>query len=196
MNIVLTGFMGTGKTSVGRAVAARLGRPFLDMDAEIEARAGKTISTIFNEEGEAVFRRMEAELCRELSARQGLVIATGGGTLVDTAYGAASCGTPSYGAENRRRMMASGPLFCLWCDVDVLLRRLAPAQDRPLLDVDDRRAEIEALLSRRRVAYAALPRQIDTTDLSVDEVADRVIDAARSILLPVRTPSGRYPIHV
>jgi shikimate kinase/3-dehydroquinate synthase len=190
LNIVLTGFMGTGKTSVGRVVAARLGRPFLDMDVEIEARAGKTISAIFAEDGEAVFRRMEAELCRELSARQAdapaPVIATGGGALVNAAYG----------AENRRRMIASGPVFCLSCDVDVLLSRLAPAQDRPLLDVDDRRTEAEALLSRRREAYATLPRQIDTTDLAVDEVADRVIDGARSILLPVHTPSGSYPIHV
>ena len=82
INVVLTGFMGTGKSSVGRAVA-RLGRPFVDMDVEIEPRAGKTISAIFEEEGEAAFRRMEADLCRELSPRQGLVVATGGGALVD-----------------------------------------------------------------------------------------------------------------
>ena len=190
LNIILTGFMGTGKSSVGRAVAARLGRPFLDMDAEIEARAGKTISALFAEEGEGAFRRMEADLCRELSAQQASapapVIATGGGTLVNAAYG----------ADNRRRLMASGPLFCLTGDIDALLQRLAPAQDRPLLDVDDRRAEAEALLARRREAYATLPRQIDTTDLTVDQIADRVIEGARSILLPVNTPTGRYPIHI
>ena len=83
VNIVITGFMGTGKSSVARELARRLMRPFVDMDAEIEARAGKPISDIFGQEGEPVFREMEAALCRELSTRQGLVIATGGGTLID-----------------------------------------------------------------------------------------------------------------
>jgi 3-dehydroquinate synthase len=80
--------------------------------------------------------------------------------------------------------------------VDTILHRLTQAQDRPLLDVNDRRTETETLLARRREAYAAIPRQIDTTDLSVDEIAGRVIAIARSILLPVHTPTGRYPIHV
>ena len=184
LNIVLTGFMGTGKSSVGRAVAARLGRPFVDMDVEIEARAGKTLSAIFAEEGEPAFRQMEADLCRELSARQASapapVIATGGGALVNDLYG----------AQNRRRMMAPGPVFCLTADIDTILQRLAQAEDRPLLDVDDRRTEAEDLLARRHEAYAALPRQIDTTDRSLEQIVDRVIDAARSILLPVNTPNG------
>jgi 3-dehydroquinate synthase len=186
LNIVLTGFMGTGKSSVGRGVAARLGRPFVDMDAEIEARAGKTISELFADQGEAAFRRMEADLCRELSARQGLVIATGGGALVHA----------TYGAQNLRRLMASGPVLCLSCQADEIVERLAAAQDRPLLDVADRRAEVEALLDRRREAYAAIPRQIDSTGLPVEAVIEAVLDAARSILLPVHHPGGWYPIHV
>ena len=101
LNIILTGFMGTGKTSVGREVARRLGRPFIDMDAEIEARTGKSIPAIFAEEGEAHFRNLEAGLCRELSARRGLVIATGGGTLVNE--------------ENRRLMSSGGLVICLTC---------------------------------------------------------------------------------
>lgn len=182
VNIVLTGFMGTGKTSVGREVARRLGRPFVDMDVEIEARAGKSISALFAGEGEAAFRQMEDRLCRELSAQQGLVIATGGGALVKP--------------DNRRRMIASGPAFCLTCDVDEILRRLAQVEDRPLLDVRDRRSEIEALLARRGEAYAAIPRQVDTTLLSPEEVAARVIEESFSILLPVRYPGGSYAIHV
>ena len=181
-NIVLTGFMGTGKTSVGREVARRLQRPFVDMDVEIEARANKPISAIFAEEGEAAFRQMEAQLCHELSMQHGLVIATGGGALVNP--------------RNRQRMMASGPVFCLVCDVDETLRRLAPAEDRPLLDVGDRKREMERLLARRREAYSAIPRQIDTTSLPVEEVAGRVIEAAVSILLPVRCPGGGYSIHI
>jgi 3-dehydroquinate synthase len=182
MNIVITGFMGTGKSSVGREVAHRLGRPFVDMDAEIEARAGKPISDIFAQEGEPTFREMEGRLCRELSARRGLVIATGGGTLIDP--------------DNRRRMLASGPAFCLTCETDEILRRLAQAQDRPLLDVQDRRGEIERLLSGRREAYAAIPRHIDTSRLDLGAVATRVVEQATSILLPVRHPGGSYPIHV
>jgi len=71
--------MGTGKAAAGREIARRLCRPFVDMDAEIEARAGRSIAEIFRAEGEAAFRRLEAALCRELAARQGLVVATGGG---------------------------------------------------------------------------------------------------------------------
>ena len=182
MNVILTGFMGTGKSCVGRAVAQRLGRPFVDMDVEIEARAGKSISAIFAQEGESAFRVLEAQLCRELSGRQGLVIATGGGALVDVG--------------NRRRMMACGPVFCLACDADGILSRLTEMQDRPLLDVGDRKKEIERLLSLRQDAYAAIPRQIDTTHLSLEQVATRVIQEAVSILLPVRHPGGRYLIHV
>lgn len=191
MNITLTGFMGTGKTEAGREVARRLGWPFVDMDAESEKRAGKSISRIFAEDGELAFRQIEAQLVRELtfseagSFREGqkdLVIATGGGTLVNP--------------DNRRRMLASGPVFCLTADADTLLQRLALAQDRPLLDVIDRRAEIERLLQVRREAYAAIPRQVDTAGLRADEIAERVIAEAFSILLPVRYPGGSYPVHI
>ena len=181
-NIVLSGFMGTGKTSVAQEVARRLGRPVVDMDVEIEARAGKAISAIFAEDGEAAFRELEAQLCRELSQQRGLVIATGGGALVSP--------------ENRQRMLSSGAVFCLRCSVDQILARLAQAQDRPLLDVADRRCEIERLLDQRAAAYGAIPRQIDTTSLTVEQVADRVIAEAVSILLPVCTPGGSYSIHV
>ncbi len=182
MNIVLTGFMGTGKSSVGREVARRLGRDFVDMDDEIVARAGKPISEIFQQEGEGAFRALEAEVCRQLSERHGLVIATGGGALVDPA--------------NRRHVIASGPVFCLGCAPEGILGRLAGAQDRPLLDVTDRREEIARLLGTRQEAYAAIPRQIDTTHLTVVEAAERVIAEATSILLPVHYPGGRYPIHI
>ena len=181
-NIVLTGFMGTGKTSVGREVARRLGRPFVDMDAEIETRTGMPISRLFADKGEAAFRDLEAQLCRELCQQQGLVIATGGGTLVDL--------------RNRQGLMASGPVFCLTCTTDGILRRLAAAQDRPLLDVEDRRREVERLLSRRQEAYIAIPRQVDTTLLSVEEVARQVIEDAISILLPVCHPGGQYAVHL
>ena len=183
-NIVLTGFMGTGKTTVGQEIARRLNRPFVDMDAEIEAQAGKSIPCIFTEDGEPVFRQRETALCEELSARRGLVIATGGGALVDPA--------------NWARMMESGTVVCLTCDVDEILHHLQRAgnSDRPLLDVTDPRAEIERLLKIRREAYRAIPWQIDTTHLLVEEVAVRVIEIANVITLPVRYPGGQYPIHI
>lgn len=183
-NVVVTGFMGTGKTTVGREVARRLGRPFVDMDAEIEARAGKSIPRIFAEDGEAAFRQIEAALCEELSSQQGLVIATGGGALV--------------GSTNQALMMRSGTVVCLTCDVDEILRRVNEVDnsDRPLLDVAAPRAKIEQLLEMRHEAYAAIPWQIDTTGLPVGEVAARVVESAGVITLPVRYPGGEYEIHI
>jgi len=183
-NVVITGFMGTGKTTVGREVGRRLNRPFMDMDAEIEARAGKSVGRIFAEDGEGAFRQMEARLCAELSARQGLVIASGGGTLVD--------------ASNRAQMMANGTVVCLTCSVDEILLRLRQAgnPERPLLQGADPRARIEQLLQARREAYEAIPWQIDATGLEVEAVSARVLEIVNTISLSVRYPGGEYKIHV
>ncbi len=161
-NVVLTGFMGTGKTSVAREVARRLGWPFVDMDLIIQARLGMPIDKIFARRGEAFFREHERALCRELSARRGLVVATGGGTLIPK--------------ENRATLGRSGLLICLTCEVEEILRRLAGAGDRPLLATANRRRRIEELLARRAAAYARIPHQIDTTRLTVEEVASEVIE--------------------
>ena len=183
-NLVLTGFMATGKTRVGRAVARHLGRPFVDMDAVIETRAGKPISRIFAEGGEAAFRRFESALCEELSSPSGQVIATGGGALVDPA--------------NRRLMMQGGTVVCLTCTVDEILKRVGASggADRPLLDVTGPREEIERLLATRQDAYSAIPWQVDTTGLSLDGVVARVIRFAEVVTLLVRFPGGEYPIHI
>lgn len=184
-NIILTGFMGAGKTAVGQAVAERLGRWFVDMDAVIERRAGRPISAIFSEQGELAFRLMEAELCRELAEERNLVIATGGGALVPEA--------------NRQVLAGSSVLICLTAPVDVILARLQGATDRPLLAEAERRRRIEALLAQRAAAYAAIPRQVDTAGLTVEQVAERVIRLARRagpgpLRLPVRYPGGSYEI--
>lgn len=189
-NLILTGFMGTGKSSVGRETALQLGRPFVDMDTEIEMRAGKPIPRIFAQDGEAAFRRLEATLCEELSDQGGLVIATGGGALVDPV--------------NRARMAESGTLICLTCSEDEIIQRLNVAaanaealpRDRPLLDRADPRAMIGQLLAERQEAYAAIPWQVDTTGLSISEVSQRVIEIANTITLPVCTPGGDYDIHI
>lgn len=181
-NIIITGFMGTGKTTVGREVARRLGRPFVDMDALIEERAGMPVARIFTEAGEATFRAMESALCAELSASDGLVIATGGGTLV--------------APENRERMLASGVVILLTATPDEILRRIGDDTTRPLLQVPDPRARIVELLAARREAYAAIPWQVDTTNLSVEEVVARVMEIAAIETLAVRYPGGKYPIFI
>lgn len=182
-NIVLTGFMGTGKTAVGRAVAHILGREFIDMDESIAARAGKQVSRIFAEDGEEAFRRMERELCRELSEREDLVIATGGGALVDL--------------ENRALMMRTGTVICLTASTDETVRRLHKADGpaRPLLG-EDPPAAVDRLLDARRDTYDSFPWRIDTTELTIDEVAHNVIAIAAEIALPVRHPGGSYEIRI
>lgn len=194
-NLIITGFMGTGKTATGRDVARRLGRPFVDMDAEIEARAGKSIPRIFAEDGEPAFRAMEAAVCQDLCTRplgffetlrvsrdSPLVIATGGGALVNP--------------RNRALMMESGTVICLDADSDEILRRVSDNEDRPLLDVDDPHAEVERLLAARRDAYAAIPWHVDTSGLSVEDVVDRVLALTEANTLTVHYPGGAYDIHL
>jgi shikimate kinase/3-dehydroquinate synthase len=183
-NLILTGFMGTGKITVGREVAQRLSLPFVDMDMEIETRAGKTIPRIFAEDGEATFREMEAALCEELGKQGGLVIATGGGALVDPI--------------NRAVLTRSGTVVCLACEVQEIVRRLGKGgnSDRHLHDAADPHAEISRLLESRREAYTSIPWQIDTTGLSVEETTEQAIQFAGVVTLPVGYPSGEYSIHI
>ncbi len=184
-NLILTGFMGSGKTSVGRELARRLNREFVDMDVLIESREGMTVAEIFRLKGEAYFRQLEAELCRELAARGGLVIATGGGALLPE--------------ENRQILGASGPVVCLTAPPEEIFRRLESADDRPLLEGDDRWTGIQALLAQRAAAYQRIPLQVDTSGLTVDQVADRVlamVETPAAQILPVRYPGGEYPIYL
>lgn len=165
-NIVITGFMGTGKTTVGERVAARLDRPFIDMDVEIEYRAGMTIREIFDTQGENAFRQRERVLCRELAAERALVIATGGGTLLDPA--------------NRRLLMESGLVVCLSAAPDVLLERLKNDMTRPLLQAPDPTIRLRELLEARAEAYAALPHHLDTTHRSPEQVVEAVLELWRT----------------
>jgi shikimate kinase/3-dehydroquinate synthase len=188
-NIVITGFMGTGKTTVGRLLAQRLQRRFVDMDVLLAEHFGKSIAAVFAEEGEEAFRSAEAELCRKLAAEQGLVIGTGGGTLVN---------------ENSRQALgASGMLVCLTASEDTILRRLAAATDRPLIagEDDERRQRVRTLLGVRRSAYGAIPYQVNTDGLDPAAVADRIEAAARDhaeapgmLRLPVTSPEGTYDL--
>jgi shikimate kinase len=158
-SLVLTGFMGTGKTSVGKIIAKNLGREFIDMDAVIEAREGTSINKIFETRGEAYFRRLESELCKELGARENLVIATGGGALVS--------------AQNRSAFSQT-IIVCLDASVDEIIARVGKAKDRPMIAGDAQRRILE-LLETRRAAYAQIEKHVDTTGKSVEQVAKDVM---------------------
>jgi shikimate kinase len=159
-SVVLTGFMGTGKSSVGRLVAQKLAREFVDMDAVIEAREGETVRTIFETRGEAGFRSIESALCAELGKRDDLVIATGGGALVN---------------PRNQDVFANAFVVCLGATFEEILSRLNGAQDRPLLANGDARERVEILLRARHAAYARIQNHVDTTDQSIEQVADRII---------------------
>jgi len=160
-NIVLFGFMGTGKTAVARVLGKKLGRPVVEMDELIEEREGMAISRIFAERGERYFRRVERNLARELSGGRGRIIATGGGVVLDH--------------DNIRDLARSGLSVCLTARPEAILSRVAGESHRPLLERPDREKTVKRMLKERRPHYERIPHQVDTSDLSVEEVADRVI---------------------
>jgi shikimate kinase / 3-dehydroquinate synthase len=177
--VVLCGFMGVGKTAVGRELASCLGRPFADADAVIEARAGLPIPTIFERHGEAGFRAMERAVCREL-ADAGGVVAVGGGAVV--------------AAEDRAALARRAVLVCLDADEAALAARLDGDAARPLAAGGAWRR----ILAERRPAYQAVALHVDTTRLAPAEVAQRVTDclgsrpAALARRRPVPAPDGEY----
>ncbi len=163
-NLVLAGFMGTGKSTVGRILAERLNMPFADTDTHIEAEAGMPVSEIFRVNGEPAFRDMEHEVCRELSNGRDHVIATGGGALLNH--------------DSRAALERTGVLILLTCDQQILFQRLresASRGERPLLR-HDLEATISSILQQREPVYAAIALKVDTTNLTPDEAADAVIE--------------------
>lgn len=158
--------MGTGKSAVGQLVAVALQRDFVDMDTVIEQREGRTIPRIFAESGEPYFRQLETDLCRELTERMGLVIATGGGALVPE--------------SNLRAMERTGLVICLDCDPDVLWQRIGHSEDRPMLAERDegRLARLVVLLKQRAPAYGRIKHHLDVTHLSPEEAARQICEWA------------------
>lgn len=160
-NIVLIGFMGTGKSRVARLLADELRLQLLDMDAEIERRAAKPISRIFADEGEPHFRTLERALATELSARSGLVISTGGGVVLNPA--------------NVSDFNRTGLVVCLQASPETILARVGHETHRPLLASGDKLTKIRDLLARRQALYDAIPHQVDTNALKPEQVAHRII---------------------
>jgi shikimate kinase len=160
MSIILTGFMGTGKTTIGRQLAQRLGKGFVDTDQRIEQLEGRSVADIFAAAGEAYFRELERRVVAE-AVKMDAVIATGGGAIVDAASFAC--------------LRAAGPIICLTADVEVILQRTARDTNRPLLEAHERRKRVEELLRTRTAAYACADVTFDTSTRSVDSILDDIV---------------------
>ncbi len=181
-NLYLYGPPGSGKTTVGRALAHRLGRSFIDSDDLIVERAGKDIPRVFAEEGEAAFRSLEAEICLSLAGRAELVVACGGGALLNE--------------QVRRALEGSGTVVCLRCSTEQLEARLQAQAARPLLAGGP--GALQALLEDRRSHYDSYDIQVDTSDRPVEAVVDIVLREQHDSfvrVLPVDQPPG-YEVHL
>ncbi len=169
--IVMVGMMGSGKSTVGRRLAARLGRRFIDADKEIEERCGVSIATIFELEGEAGFRRREAAILDELTGLASIVLATGGGAVID--------------AANRRLLRARALVIYLRASPADLWHRLRRDRTRPLLQTADPRARIAELLAQREplyeeVAHLSALSERQPVDLLVADIIGRLPDEFRA----------------
>jgi shikimate kinase len=164
-NIALTGFMAVGKSAVGRALARKLRRRFVDLDKVIEKDQGMKVGEIFAQKGELYFRSCEKQALETVLEEDNQVIATGGGAIVDD--------------ENLRLVQRKALLVCLTADIDVLLKRVGSGSKRPLLNNGDRRMRIEELLQLRQHKYAQAHLCVDTTDLTIEQVAEKIIEAAK-----------------
>ena len=151
-NIVLVGFMGTGKTTVGRLLAEKTGMPLVDMDASIEERSGKSISDIFAQDGEQHFRALEREVVLELSAREGQIISTGGGIVLNP--------------DNIADFEKTGLVVCLLADAETVLARVRHDSTRPLL-AGDKEAQIVELLQSRKQCQLTLKSQISLAHFGI-----------------------------
>ena len=160
--VVLVGFMGSGKSSVGRELARRFGAPFVDVDERIESSAGSPIRELFAREGEPAFRAREKAALREALSVKGCVVATGGGAFSDE--------------ENRVLLRTYAPVVYLEAAVETLLERLAGDLGRPLLRGGDREAVVRELLSRRVPGYRTADVTVRTDGRTVEEVAGQVAD--------------------
>lgn len=158
-NIVLIGFMGSGKSTVGKVLAPRLGKKFVDLDHMIVERAGRSIADIFATDGEAAFRQMESQVLADVLANTEQVISTGGGAVLAEA--------------NRQLMRENGLVVWLRTDVDVLIQRMQYDTTRPLLQ-GDAKANITRILEERREAYNFATLEIDTGRLSVEEAVQAI----------------------
>jgi shikimate kinase len=176
-NIALIGFMGAGKSAVGKALAAAAGMEFIDLDRMIEDKAGRPISEIFAHEGEPAFRRIEAAIVNDAAGRERTVIACGGGVVLDQA--------------NIEALRGNAVIIYLRSEPSVLLRRVSNSHEkRPLLQVLDPASAVEDLLKQREPLYeAASDLTIDTSALNIEGVVQNILAEMR------KNESHGFPEH-
>ena len=164
-NIILVGFMASGKSSVGRAVSRRCGWPRVDADEEIVSRAGKPIADIFRDSGEDAFRELERTVVADICRESGRIIAAGGGSFIDD--------------ENRQTMLDGGTVFYLSARPETIHRRVTKgnpnAPVRPLLGAGNPLERITALLAQRTPAYSQAHHSVETDGLTPDQVAQAIL---------------------
>src|SRR5271166_4003746 len=162
-SIVLVGMMGSGKSSISRRVALRLGLPCVDADAEIEKAAGMTIEDIFSVRGEAEFRSGEARVIIRLLEGGPQVLSTGGGAFMNS--------------DTRVAIASKGVSIWLKAELDVLMRRIRRRHDRPLLKTDDPAATLRKLMQERDPFYALADLTVQSRDVPHDKIVDEIVDA-------------------
>ena len=161
MNIILTGFMATGKSEVGKELARLLEMEFIDTDDLIEEKLEMKISEIFAKKGEKFFRDLESEIAKEVGSWDNYVIATGGGIVLKQ--------------ENIDFLKKNGKIINLTTSVEKILERASKSSVRPLLNVKDKKSEIEKLLAKRKPFYKKCDFSVDTTDTTPKEAAEKIV---------------------
>ncbi|MDX9715063.1 MAG: shikimate kinase [Dissulfurispiraceae bacterium] len=160
-SLVLTGFMGTGKSSAGRIIARMLGARFIDIDHEIKNMEGLSIDEIFSKHGEDYFRSLETSVIRRLSSEGPAVIATGGGAVLKE--------------ENMKSLRHNGVIICLTADPEIIYARVSGSKSRPLLNTGDPAVKIKDMLASRAPFYSKADIIIDTSSMTPVETAEEVI---------------------
>jgi len=166
LNLVLTGFMGTGKTSVAKELSRILGRKIIDVDAEIEKK-GTPIKEIFRKHGEPYFRDLETAMLKEVSGNRAVIISTGGGVVLRK--------------ENMEALRKTGIIICLGASPETILERTSKTAERPLLQVEEPLTKIKELLSAREACYKDADIAINTEGKNPREVAGEILEKIKTL---------------
>jgi len=161
-NIILVGFMGAGKSVVGKLLAKKLNIDFVESDEMIETREKMPIKDIFEKKGEPYFRKVEKEIVKEASLRKNSVISAGGGAIIDE--------------DNFKNLKSSGIIICLKASPETILKRIKDLKTRPLLNVPDPKKQIEELLEKRKPYYNKADFSIETDELNSEQVVKKIMD--------------------